>query len=110
MLGYAKAINKQQQRTGNLLQQGFRRKNIPDILHEKKMALWYFHHNPIHHFYTDHYDGYKWSSYHAFLSTSKTRISRDIVIEWFEDLNEFLKSGEEYEILKKSYNWIIEEY
>ena len=74
------------------------------------MVLWYIHHNPIHHFYTDHYDGYKWSSYHAFLFTSKTRISRDIVIECFEDLNEFLKSGDEYKLLKKSYNWMIEEY
>jgi hypothetical protein len=41
------------------------------------------------------------------LSTTKTRISRDLVIEWFEDLNEFLKSGEEYKILKKSYNWML---
>ena len=44
------------------------------------------------------------------LSTTKTRISRDIVIECFEDLNEFLKSGDEYKLLKKSYNWMIEEY
>ncbi|MBK8056095.1 MAG: hypothetical protein IPK35_23195 [Saprospiraceae bacterium] len=109
MLGYAKAINKQQQRTGSLLQKGFRRKNVPDFLYEKKMVLWYIHHNPIHHFYTNHYGGYKWSSYHAFLSTSQTRIKRDIALEWFEDLNAFLKSGDEYKLLKKSHNWMIEE-
>ena len=109
MLGYAKAINKQQQRTGSLLQKGFRRKNIPDVLNEKKMVLWYMHHNPIHHFYTDHYNGYKWTSYHAFLSTAETRINRNMVIEWFEDLNGFLRSGEEYKQLKKSNIWMFEE-
>jgi hypothetical protein len=40
MLGYAKAINKQQQRTGSLLQKGFRRKNIPDIL---RVCLNFYH-------------------------------------------------------------------
>lgn len=110
MLGYAKAINKQQERTGSLFQKAFRRKYIPDDMQEKKQVLCYIHHNPIHHHYSQNYEKYKWSSYNAYLSKSPTRLCRDEALQWFDRLDNFIKYSEEYQTHKKSYEWNIEEY
>jgi hypothetical protein len=109
MLGYAKAINKQQNRTGSLFQKGFRRKYVPDINQEKKLVLCYIHHNPIHHFYSTNYEDYQWSSYNTYFSKQPTKLSRSEALNWFENIYEFQKFSTEYKKIKKSHNWIIEE-
>ena len=109
MLGYAKAINKQQNRTGSLFQKGFRRKYVPDVDHEKKLVLCYIHHNPIHHFYSNNYEEYKWSSYNTYFSEQATKLSRTEALKWFDNIYEFHKFSTEYKKIKKSHNWIIEE-
>ena len=96
MLGYAKAINKQESRTGSLLQKGFRRKHVPNIELDKKQVLFYIHHNPIHHYYTDNYMDYTWSSYGAYLTDIQTRICRNEGIEWFGNKNNFIQFGAQY--------------
>lgn len=109
MLGYAKAINKQQTRTGSLFQKGFRRKYVPDEAHDKKLVLCYIHHNPIHHFYTDSYSDFLWSSYNTYISASETKVAREEALSWFGGVEEFKKFSEYYKSLKKSFDWIIDE-
>ncbi|HRQ29793.1 MAG TPA: hypothetical protein PLU49_06935 [Saprospiraceae bacterium] len=108
MLGYAKAINKQQKRTGSLFQKAFRRKYIPDDEQEKKQVLCYIHHNPIHHHFSNDYGSYLWSSYNAFLSNSPTRLCRNEALHWFGNSDEFIVYSREYETRKKISDWIID--
>lgn len=70
LLGYAKAINKQQDRVGSLFQKPFRRKLVPDKEDQLQVCC-YIHHNPIHHDYTIDYDHYEWSSYKSYLKVEK---------------------------------------
>jgi putative transposase len=109
MLGYAKAINKQQHRTGSLFQKGFRRKFIPDDIEQKKQVLFYIYHNPIHHYFTDNYDDYVWSSYNTIKSNLPTKLKRETVIKWFGSVENFISYGIQYQKFKDSFNWLIEE-
>lgn len=110
MLGYAKAINKQESRTGSLFQKGFRRKHVPNNEIDKKQVLFYIHHNPIHHFYTDNYVDYIWSSYNTYLTDNQTRICRNEGIEWFGNIENFIEFGNKY-LKSKTFDeqWIIDE-
>ena len=110
MLGYAKAINKQESRTGSLFQKGFRRKYVPNCDYDKKRVLFYLHHNPIHHFYTDNYKDYSWSSYNTYLTDSQTRLCRSESMEWFGSREHFIDYGEIFKRNKNSDDkWIIDE-
>jgi putative transposase len=110
MLGYAKAINKQESRTGSLLQKGFRRKYIPDDVPNKKRVLFYLHHNPIHHFYRDSYHDYAWSSYNTYMTDKQTQLCRSEVMEWFGSKEHFINFGEHYKNNRISDDkWIIDE-
>lgn len=98
-LGYSKAINKQQRRTGSLFQKPFRRKWVPDAEYAKT-ALAYILHNPIHHGYALDYVDYPWSSFHLYSSESPTLIRRDEVFRWFSDSDNFHKFLQDYKSLK----------
>lgn len=108
-LGYAKAINKQQERTGSLFQKGFRRKLIADDLEQKKQVLFYIYHNPIHHFITDNYEDYPWSSYRNFKSNAATKLEYETVLNWFGSSENFIRYGTQYRTLKGPSNWSIDE-
>lgn len=108
MLGYTKAINKQQQRTGSLFQKGFRRKYIPDDYEHKKHVLFYIHHNPIHHFITNDYC-FAWSSYNTIISNIPTKLERNVALGWFGSVDNFITYGEQYKKDKNTFDWSIEE-
>jgi len=80
---YALAVNKQQQRTGSLLQKRFKRVSVID-----EYKLWhllaYIHHNPIHHRFRSRYEDWGFSSYSTYLSESPTLVIREEVLAWFE--------------------------
>lgn len=109
MLGYAKAINKQQQRTGSLFQKGYRRKFIPDDIEQKKQVLFYIYHNPIHHFITEKYDDYAWSSYITIKTNLPTKLNLESVINWFGSVENFISYGTQYRTFKDSFNCAIDE-
>ena len=79
---YALAFNKQQDRTGSLLQKRFKR-----VCVSNEYKLWhllaYIHHNPIHHYYRSRYEDWSFSSYNSYLSVNQTLIIRDEVLAWF---------------------------
>lgn len=110
LLGYAKAINKQESRTGSLFQKGFRRKSISDDGPNRKSALMYIHHNPIHHFYSNDYQEYTWSSYNAYISDKPSKIWKDEALKWFGGIDGFSVYAENYRTAKRSeFEWMINE-
>ena len=79
---YAQAINKQNGRTGGLLEEPFRR--IPVYTDNYAAHLvYYIHNNPVKHGFTKDLTEYPFSSYSVFLDDEPTFIQRDKVFEWF---------------------------
>ena len=96
---YTKAINKRFHRTGSLFEHPFRRIKIESNNHLKYL-VYYIHHNPIHHGFCEHFLDYPWSSYLTMLSPKTTKLSRNEVLEWFNDKSNFEKYHSQEEIEK----------
>ncbi|MGC4128581.1 MAG: transposase [Bergeyella sp.] len=99
---YTQAVNKKYNRTGSLFEKPFERIKITDENYFKRLIL-YIHNNPLHHGICDDLQSYKWSSYNAILSTSKSKINRNEVLELFEDKDNFIFSHKNYDILNLPY-------
>jgi len=105
---YVLAFNKQHNRKGSLLQKRFKRVSM-----KTEYQLWhtlaYIHRNPMHHYFTEDYMDWKFSSYSAYLSDPPTALCRTEVLKWFgnskkEQLKMFLELHNEYkEDLKHDY-------
>ena len=96
---YAKAINKRYHRTGSLFEHPFKR--IPITSNDQlKYLVYYIHHNPIHHGFCEHYLDYPWSSYLTMLSPKQTKLSRNEVLEWFNNKENFISYHSKEEIEK----------
>lgn len=96
---YTKAFNKTYQRTGSLFEKPFRRLEVLSDAHFVNLVV-YIHHNPQKHGMIDDFRAWPYSSYQEFQSTIPSRVDRDQVLEWFNDLDHFnsyhldIKSGE----------------
>ncbi len=86
---YAKAINKEYNRTGSLFQARFGRKRVSNEAHLYNL-IHYIHFNPQKHGFVEDFRDYPYSSYHAFLTNKKTRLARQAVIDLFGDIDEFI--------------------
>jgi REP element-mobilizing transposase RayT len=80
---YALAFNKQQGRRGSIFQKRFKRKCIDEL--SLPYVLAYIHHNPIHHFLTDDYTTWQYSSYLHFLEKQSPDKLTQEVLCWFGD-------------------------
>ena len=77
---YAMAINKQENRTGNLFTPKYKRLEITD--HDYlEYVIFYTHYNPVKHGLTDNFKNYKYSSYKAISGKARTSIDRDLVFD-----------------------------
>lgn len=85
---YAKAYNKQQNRTGSLFEKHFKRVHLKDDKYLKNLII-YVHLNPLHHLNQD-YLQFRFSSYQTFLSDKETQIARGEVIEIFDNIENFV--------------------
>lgn len=85
---YSQAFNKKHKRTGSLFERPFHRIEITNEVYLKYL-VYYIHHNPVHHGFTEDMNEYPWSSYLTILSSNKTRLKRQEVIEWFDDKENF---------------------
>lgn len=83
-MGYSKAVNAQQHRTGGLFEKHFRRQEIEDGAH-LPLVVYYIHRQPEHepNLSGADYREYPWSSYGFFVSDKKTRLRRAEVLAWF---------------------------
>jgi REP element-mobilizing transposase RayT len=80
---YTKAFNKMYGRTGSLFEHNFRRKQIDNKEHLKRVIL-YIHNNPVHHNICEHAMDYPWSSYLTCISVKPTKLNRETVVGWFD--------------------------
>lgn len=85
---YTKAINKAYGRTGSLFEERFGR--IP-VTSERYMMnlIFYIHFNPQKHGFVTDFRDWQWSSYHALRSKGNTKLSRNQVLDWFDDVMQF---------------------
>ena len=91
MLAYAKAINKQEERTGSLFQKLFRRKHIIEAAYLTNAVL-YIHRNSIHHNIALELTDWPWNSYESIISEKQTNLKRGEVLEWFGGLESFVSA------------------
>ena len=85
---YTKYFNKKHKRTGKLFENKFKKIEINSDEYLKYL-VYYIHHNPVHHSFVENISDYKYSSYHSIISESETKLCRDDVIDWFDDIDNF---------------------
>jgi coproporphyrinogen III oxidase/REP element-mobilizing transposase RayT len=90
---YTKAYNKQNLRTGALLERPFKRKKIKDEDYLKQLVL-YIHKNPENHNIVDDFKTYKFSSFASYLSNNESLIDRKkpYVIGLFDTQENFMET------------------
>ena len=87
---YAMAVNKMNNRNGNLFSRTFKR---VAILKESQFtqAIIYIHANAQKHQLVKDFTAYPWTSYHSIISNKPTKILREEALEWFGGLEQFIK-------------------
>ncbi len=85
---YAKAFNKQNDRTGSLFEKYFKRIKIQDENYLRNI-IQYVHLNPKHHLDLN-YKTYKYSSFQTIISDKQTKVARNEVLNYFDDIDNFI--------------------
>jgi len=86
---YTKAYNKQNNRIGSLFMKPFKRKVVKDEQYLKKVVH-YIHYNPVSASLAKKLEGWKFSSFRSIISKNKTRLCRQELISWFDDVENFV--------------------
>lgn len=86
---YTQAYNKVYQRHGPLFESPFKRKKLSSEQYLKNVII-YVHQNPLD--IKMDFKSYRFSSYLTVLSSLKTNLKRNEVIEYFQDLDNFVFS------------------
>jgi len=86
---YSKAINKSYNRTGSLFQDRFSRIKIENEDYLKSLII-YIHTNPVHHGFSKSFQDYKFSSFKAIVSNKPTSVSRRLVLNLFDDVENLI--------------------
>jgi len=94
-MSYAKAINKQQNRTGSLFRKNFKRKKINDLEYLKEVII-YIHRNPKKHGIISDFRDYPWSSYSRILEDKISKLGKEQTISWFGDKQNFIACHERH--------------
>jgi len=95
LMGYAKAINKQETREGSLFKRNIKIKPVVHDNHLLSLTA-YIHTNPNHHKVIDTFENYKWSSYQSILSNKPTKLKRNELLEIFEGKENFIQYHRSY--------------
>ena len=94
---YSQAYNKSVGRTGRLFEQPFRRIQIDSDDYLRKTVL-YIHNNPKKHSIEEAIEQYAYSSYQIILQQKESFICSNEVLEWFEDVENFIYCHKNYHI------------
>jgi hypothetical protein len=86
---YSKYYNKLNDRSGALFERPFKRIQINSDAYLKRLVI-YINANPVHHGFCENCNDYQWSSYKTILSAKPTRLMRKQVIDWFDDIENFV--------------------
>jgi putative transposase len=87
---YATIFNERHKRKGNLFNKRFKRIEVDSEVYFARL-VYYIHANPEKHKIFLDFRNYKWSSYRAFLSESKSILDRKTVLDWFGGKDAFLE-------------------
>lgn len=85
---YTQAINKRYRRHGGLFERPFKRKLVDNEKYFKTLIV-YIHDNPVHHGFTEHSAEWGWSSYLSCISIKSTKLKRETVLGWFDNMSNF---------------------
>jgi len=86
---YSMAINKQENRVGNLFDPKYKRLQINDQDY-LKYAIFYTNYNPEKHGLIEDFKEYRYSSFKAFIGSTPTKMNRELVYELYGGKNSFL--------------------
>jgi putative transposase len=86
---YAKAYNKKYERRGALFEDYVKRKPVLDHDYFLKL-IQYIHFNPVHHGFCSKIHHWYYTSYHAYLSEKPTIIEREVGLNRFSGIDNFL--------------------
>lgn len=107
-MSYAKAVNKQEGRTGSLFQKNFKRLQVASDEHLLQLVL-YIHANPQLHGLHGDFRDWNDSSYAAMLSNRPSKLRRDEVLTWFGGREQLVQRHQEYIDWKTAGQWLIED-
>jgi REP element-mobilizing transposase RayT len=102
---YAQAFNKRFNRHGSLFEKPFKRKLIDSEEYFRRLVI-YIHNNPVHHGFCKHPIEYGWSSYLTCVSLRPTKLKREMVMAWFDDLANFKYLHNEKVEVTKIEKWL----
>jgi len=105
---YTQAINKQEQRRGSLFQEHPKRLRVESDSHLLGLIR-YIHNNPVHHGLVSSLENWRYSSYHAILSQTQSRVSREYVLELFGGRSAFIAFHQQITEAKEIAYCIVEE-
>ncbi|HLV23289.1 MAG TPA: hypothetical protein VKY36_00735 [Moheibacter sp.] len=88
---YAKTANKIYKREGSLFRSNYKRIKIKD---ENQLinTILYIHLNPVKHGFTDVFRNYEHSSFQTIISEKPTKLTREFVLNLFENKENFIAS------------------
>ena len=89
ILSYTNKVNFKENRNGSLFLNNFKRILVDDESYLKRL-IFYIHYNPEKHEIIEDFRDYQFSSYRAYLSNKPSKISREEVLEYFGNINEFI--------------------
>jgi putative transposase len=85
---YTKYFNRKYNRKGSLFTKNFQRIPISNKKYYSNLIV-YIHNNPVKHGFSEYAMDYPWSSYLTVISTKNTKLKRESVIEYFDDIENF---------------------
>ncbi|MCG2431465.1 hypothetical protein [Aequorivita xiaoshiensis] len=104
---YSKVFNKKNGRVGSLFQRPFKRIKISEEKYLKQLII-YIHLNPENHRIIDNFENYKFSSYNSIISPKPTAIKRTEVIDFFNDIENFILIHRQRKPINENLDFIIE--
>nr|NQU94159.1 hypothetical protein [Bacteroidota bacterium] len=85
---YSRWFNLRNKRTGSLFEKNFKRNLIDNHRYLQNMII-YIHQNPVKHGFVEHTLDYPWTSYLTITTEIPTKIKKDEVIDYFDDIDNF---------------------
>ncbi len=104
---YSKSINNQYTRRGSLFVKNFKRVEIKSDFKFSKI-IGYIHTNAQHHKFVDDFRNWEHTSYHQILNGNNSFVKSKEIIDWFGNIDEFIKFHLDYSKSIKNDSWAIE--
>ena len=106
---YSKAINNRYRRTGSLFEHPFERIPVTSEAYFQQLVI-YIHQNPQKHGLVDDFREWPYSSYHALVSQSRTRLKRETVLAWFDGQESLVAAHQQMTSSKEIEPLLLEDF